>query len=224
MHSFTFLGHDNASLSMLIESLYQLYQQDVSVDIVTILHAEQLNNMHIPYTIEGINCNIQPQEEWIPALDTQILLGTMVAKIKQKIFGFFHTHFALEHSQYSNLIYPGTHIAATSKLQQGISIGPGSVLAPYSSLGNQVSINRNVSIGHHTKIHNFATLNPGCNIAGFCDIGEGATIGMGANVIDGKKVGKNSTIGAGSLVTKDIPDNVVAYGVPAKVIRDKNEK
>ena len=44
--------------------------------------------------------------------------------------------------------------------------------------------------------------------------------GMGTNVIDGVKIGKNSIIGAGSLVTKDIPDNVVAYGSPCKIIRD----
>ena len=38
-------------------------------------------------------------------------------------------------------------------------------------------------------------------------------------MIDGISIGKNSIIGAGSLVTKDIPANVVAYGFPAKVIK-----
>jgi maltose O-acetyltransferase len=36
------------------------------------------------------------------------------------------------------------------------------------------------------------------------------------------KIGKKTIIGAGSVVTRDIPDNVVAYGNPAKVIRDNN--
>lgn len=45
---------------------------------------------------------------------------------------------------------------------------------------------------------------------------------MGANIIDGIKIGENSIIGAGSLVTKDIPSGVVAYGNPCKIIR-KNE-
>ena len=45
---------------------------------------------------------------------------------------------------------------------------------------------------------------------------------MGANVIDGINIGKNTIIGAGSVVTKPIPDNVVAYGAPAKVIRNNN--
>jgi acetyltransferase-like isoleucine patch superfamily enzyme len=46
---------------------------------------------------------------------------------------------------------------------------------------------------------------------------------MGSNIIDNVKIGKNVIIGAGSLVTKDIPDNVVAYGNPCKIVR-KNEK
>ena len=43
---------------------------------------------------------------------------------------------------------------------------------------------------------------------------------MGANIFDRVNVGKNTIIGAGSLVTKSIPDNVVAYGIPARVIKE----
>ena len=45
---------------------------------------------------------------------------------------------------------------------------------------------------------------------------------MGASVLDQINVGQSSMIGAGAVVTKDLPDKVVALGVPAKVIR-KNE-
>jgi len=47
----------------------------------------------------------------------------------------------------------------------------------------------------------------------------GVTIGLGANVIDGVQIGDNAIIGAGALVAKSIPANVLAYGVPAKVVR-----
>jgi galactoside O-acetyltransferase len=43
---------------------------------------------------------------------------------------------------------------------------------------------------------------------------------MGTNILHQVKIGKNSIIGAGSVVTKDIPDNVVAYGSPCRVIRE----
>jgi acetyltransferase-like isoleucine patch superfamily enzyme len=43
---------------------------------------------------------------------------------------------------------------------------------------------------------------------------------MGTNVLNTVQIGKNTIIGAGSNVTRDIPDNVVAYGNPCKIIRD----
>jgi acetyltransferase-like isoleucine patch superfamily enzyme len=43
---------------------------------------------------------------------------------------------------------------------------------------------------------------------------------MGTNILNQVKIGKNTIIGAGSVVTKDIPDNVIAYGSPCKIIKD----
>ena len=48
---------------------------------------------------------------------------------------------------------------------------------------------------------------------------KGATIGSSATILCGVTVGENAVIGAGSVVTKDIPPNVIAAGVPAKIIR-----
>lgn len=54
-------------------------------------------------------------------------------------------------------------------------------------------------------------------------IGNNVWIGAGAKIMPGVTIGNNTVIGAGSVVTKDIPENVVAYGVPCKVIREINE-
>lgn len=55
-------------------------------------------------------------------------------------------------------------------------------------------------------------------------IGKNVWIGSGVQVMPGITVGDNTVIGAGSVVTNDIPANVVAYGVPCKVIREIGEK
>lgn len=55
-------------------------------------------------------------------------------------------------------------------------------------------------------------------------IGNNVWIGAGSIVLPGVTIGDNSVIGAGSVVTKDIPQNVVAYGNPCKVVRQINEK
>jgi serine O-acetyltransferase len=49
-------------------------------------------------------------------------------------------------------------------------------------------------------------------------IGDNVTIGSGAKVLGGIVIGNNVSIGANAVVTKDLPDNVIAVGVPAKII------
>lgn len=55
-------------------------------------------------------------------------------------------------------------------------------------------------------------------------VGKNVWIGAGVLVLPGVTIGDNSVIGAGSVVTNDIPENVIAYGVPCRVIREINEK
>ena len=63
------------------------------------------------------------------------------------------------------------------------------------------------------------TVSPGANIAGKCTIGDGSYIGMGAIILDGVTIGAGAVVGAGSLVTRNVPANVLVYGSPAKVQR-----
>ena len=130
------------------------------------------------------------------------------------------TEFGLTIDKFINVIHDGLDISKMSTIGAGVLINSKVSIAAHTKIGNFVSINRNVSIGHHTTIGDYCSINPGTNIAGNVTIGEGTTIGMGVNIIDGIKIGKNTIIGAGSVVTKDIPDNVVAYGSPCKIIRD----
>lgn len=55
-------------------------------------------------------------------------------------------------------------------------------------------------------------------------IGKNVWIGSNVSILPGVTIGDNSVIGAGSVVTSDIPDNVVAYGSPCRVIRPIGEK
>jgi len=54
-------------------------------------------------------------------------------------------------------------------------------------------------------------------------IGENAWIATGSIILPGVTIGKNSIIGAGSVVTRDIPDNVLAVGNPCRVVRELGE-
>lgn len=74
-------------------------------------------------------------------------------------------------------------------------------------------VGNNVTIGHNAIIHG-------------CTIGHNTVIGMGAIVMNGAKVGEDCIIGAGSLVTEgtEIPDGMLAFGSPARVIRPLTEE
>lgn len=79
-----------------------------------------------------------------------------------------------------------------------------------------VIIKKNVQIGSHCSIYTISTID---NTKGKVIIKENARIGTHSTIMPGIIIGKNSIIGAHSYVNCDIPDNVVAYGVPARVFR-----
>ena len=85
-----------------------------------------------------------------------------------------------------------------------------------------VIIEDNVQIGSHCSIYSVSTID---NNAGKVILKNNCKIGSHTTVLPGIKIGKNSVIGAHSLVNRDIPDNVLAFGIPAKVVRklDKDE-
>lgn len=120
-----------------------------------------------------------------------------------------------------NAIHPSVIIKDFVELGKGIVIQAGSILAVNSKIGNHVHINFNCSIGHDAIIDNFCTINPIVAINGNDHIGEGVYVGTGATFIQEVSVGSWSTIGAGAVVINDIPEKVVAVGVPARVIKEK---
>ncbi|HEX8351151.1 MAG TPA: acetyltransferase [Hymenobacter sp.] len=107
----------------------------------------------------------------------------------------------------------GNHIGV------GCNIMTGAVLTSDITLGEGVLINLNCTIGHDCVIHSYCELSPGVHISGHVELGENCVIGTGAVILPGVKIGVNSIIGAGSVVNKDVGDNVVAVGVPAKIIK-----
>lgn len=92
---------------------------------------------------------------------------------------------------------------------------------------SKISIHDNVLIGINCSVldndgHNLAIDSRHSDEVAFADvvIGENVFLGDNVTVLKGVTVGKNSVIGNGSIVTKDIPENCIAAGNPAKVIRN----
>ena len=84
-----------------------------------------------------------------------------------------------------------------------------------------VVIGDNVEIGSHCSIYSVSTID---NKEGKVILKKSCRIGSHSVVMPGVTIGENSIIGAFSFVDEDIPDSVVAVGVPAKVIRKLAEE
>lgn len=87
----------------------------------------------------------------------------------------------------------------------------------YINAKNGVLIEDYVQIGSHCSIYSISTID---NKEGPVKLKKNSKIGTHSVVMPNVTIGKNSIIGAFSFVNKDIPDNVVAFGVPAKIIRE----
>lgn len=121
--------------------------------------------------------------------------------------------------EFATLVHPSARVSSTSSLGEGSIVSVGVIIASHTHLGRHVFVNRGALIGHHTEIGDYVTIHPGANIAGACRIGDAAYVGMGAVVIDHITIGAHSVVGAGAVVTKDVPDNVLVVGVPARVVK-----
>ena len=183
------------------------------------------------YEIVGFIDDINPNSRYSKFCGATILGGREQLKIlKEKgveniILGFGNCEARLEISSLvakegfslATAIHPRAVIANDVKIGNGVVIVAGAVVNPGVIVGDNVIVNTCASVDHGCKVGDGVSICPGVHIGGNVEIGKGVWVGIGTTVKDRVKIGDHTIIGAGSVVVKDIPSNVVAYGVPASV-------
>lgn len=116
-------------------------------------------------------------------------------------------------------LHPAATIARDVTIGAGSVVAAGAVINPGCRIGENVIVNTCASVDHQSVVSDGSHICPGVRLAGRVSIGKAAWVGIGSTVIDGVHVGDGAFVGAGSVVVKDIPDQMLAYGVPAKIIK-----
>lgn len=118
-----------------------------------------------------------------------------------------------------NIIDSSAIVSRNSILGNGIFIGKHTMVNAGSVLKNGVIINSSATIEHDCVIGAFAHISPGVVLCGNVTIGSDTHVGAGSVVRQQINVGSNTMVGMGSIVLHDIPDKMVAYGNPCRVVR-----
>ena len=108
------------------------------------------------------------------------------------------------------MIHKSSIINPKARISKNVKIGP------FCNIGPNVVLEDNVQVGSHCSIYSVSTID---NTNGKVILKNNCKIGSHSTILPGVTVGKNSIVGAHSLINKDIPDNAIALGVPAKVVR-----
>jgi len=106
--------------------------------------------------------------------------------------------------------------------KDGLELGEQTDIGAFSYINAKfgVVIEKYVQIGSHCSIYSVSTID---DTKGKVHLKENCKIGSHSTILPGVTIGENTIIGANSLVLQDIPDNVVAFGTPAKVVRYMDE-
>jgi UDP-perosamine 4-acetyltransferase len=118
--------------------------------------------------------------------------------------------------------HPALVIARSATVSDADAIGAGTCVmehahvGPGSEVGAGCILNTAAVVEHDSRIGRFAHIAPRATLGGGCEIGEFSLVGAGVVLLPGIRVGRGSVVAAGAVVTHDIPDGVVAVGVPAR--------
>ncbi len=123
--------------------------------------------------------------------------------------------------EFVNAIHPSVVIGNNVSLGRGVVAMAGCIFNPKSSIGDFTFFATGAQIEHDCFVDDFASVSAGSVTGGYVKIGKFSAITLGVTLLDRITIGENSVIGSGSLVVKSIPDDVLAYGNPAKVIRKR---
>lgn len=177
-------------------------------------------NVDVPEKLFGQFPVLRTLEEasvYFKTIDNQFTIGIGNPILRKKLYDKFTTLGGVLTSAVSPLAIIGTFDV---KIGAGSNVLSGAVFSNGTILGKGCIVYYNSIITHDCTIGDFVEISACVTLLGRSHVGSYSQIGSNTTILPDIKIGENVIIGAGSVVTKNLPDNCLAVGIPAKIIKE----
>jgi sugar O-acyltransferase (sialic acid O-acetyltransferase NeuD family) len=123
----------------------------------------------------------------------------------------------------TTIIHPSAVVSENAHIEAGVFVGPLAYVSCNTHIEENVYLQPHVLIGHDAIVRAHSVISPMASLAGHCQVGEASYVGMGATVKEKTVIGSRVIVGMGSAVFRDLPDDVVAFGSPARITKPNEE-
>ena len=120
-------------------------------------------------------------------------------------------------------VHPASVVSSSALVGAGAIVMASAVVSNGCVVGDGVLLGTKASLDHDCEVGAYASLAPNVTTGGKVRVGAYTALLLSASVIHGVAIGAHAVVGAGALVLDDLDDLVVAYGIPARVARTRDE-
>jgi len=125
----------------------------------------------------------------------------------------------LDRTRFTSLVHPVAHVSPRAAIAHGVYVCAGASVAGGVVLHDHCSVGPNATVGHDTQVNAFAVIAASAVISGGVQVEQGCYVGSGASVKQGIRLGRGSLVGLGAVVVRDVDDEAVVVGNPARPLR-----
>lgn len=130
----------------------------------------------------------------------------------------------LSGAQFGCAIHPTSVASPSSSIGEGSVVHPGAIVHTQAAVGRHVIVNTGAIIEHDCRLEDGSSVGPGAQLGGRVHLGREVFLGTGVTVAPRLEVGERTIVGAGAVVVEDLPPRVLAYGVPARPMREIDDE